>query len=309
MASSSTNPLPDTALRPSGGPSFGSLPWAAIAAGRADGSPLWGALSIGLFAGLWELCWALGWSDPKLLPPPHVFIGNIVDQAKFFNTVNRWQIGAGVGSGPSPAMAVLYTVLSSTGRVLTGLVIAFTLAITTGVAIRYFRLFERLTLADDHTAGAGVADCLAAGGDLPVRHRQRAGGVHGGGGAVLPHGAGDHHADRGVNRNLINVARTMGATKRQIYARVVIPAILPGLFMVLRMNLFGAWMVVLIAEATGVGYGLGQVIMLARNTFNPSLVFFTIGLIGVLGFSFDFLLRQVQRKLLYWVPREVLSGL
>jgi len=68
-------------------------------------------------------------------------------------------------------------------------------------------------------------------------------------------------------------------------------------------------MVVLIAEATGVGYGLGQVIMLARNTFNPSLVFFTIGLIGVLGFSFDLLLRQVQRKLLYWVPREVVSGL
>ena len=42
------------------------------------------------------------------------------------------------------------------------------------------------------------------------------------------------------------------------------------------MNLFGAWMVVLVAESTGVGYGLGQVIMLARNTFNPSLVFFTI---------------------------------
>ena len=80
----------------------------------------------------------------------------------------------------------------------------------------------------------------------------------------------------GVNRNLINVARTMGASKRQIYARVIVPAILPGLFMVLRLNLFGAWMVVLIAEATGVGYGLGQVIMLARNTFNPSLVFFTI---------------------------------
>ena len=24
---------------------------------------------------------------------------------------------------------------------------------------------------------------------------------------------------------------------------------------------------------------------------------------------FDFLLRQVQRRLLYWVPREVLSGI
>ena len=52
MASSSTNPLPDTALRPAGGPPFGSLPWGAIA--QVAQRLLWGALSIGLFAGLWE---------------------------------------------------------------------------------------------------------------------------------------------------------------------------------------------------------------------------------------------------------------
>ena len=92
---------------------------------------------------------------------------------------------------------------------------------------------------------------------------------------------------------------------------MIIPAILPGLLVVLRLNLFGAWMVVLVAEATGVGYGLGQVIMLARNTFNPSLVFFTIALIGLLGFLFDWLLRLVQRRMLYWVPQTtgVLRGL
>jgi NitT/TauT family transport system permease protein len=47
--------------------------------------------------------------------------------------------------------------------------------------------------------------------------------------------------------------------------------------------------------------------MLGRNTFNPSLVFFTIVLIGVLGYSFDWLMRQMQRKLLYWVPHEAES--
>lgn len=299
-------------VRPAGGPRARrtSFPWPRLRAAVQEAAPrlLWGALSIGLFAGLWELCWVFGWSDPKLLPPPHVFIGNIADQAKFFNTVNRWQIGVG-GVGPSPAMAVVYTVLSSTGRVLSGLVIAFTLAISIGVAIRYFKLFERLTLPTI-TLLAPVSPIAW----LPV--------------AIFLFGIGNGPAIfmvvvalifhmvlatitqiDGVNRNLINVARTMGATKRQLYWRVVIPAILPGLFMVLRLNLFGAWMVVLIAEATGVGYGLGQVIMLARNTFNPSLVFFTIGLIGVLGFSFDWLLRQVQRRLLYWVPREVLRGI
>jgi NitT/TauT family transport system permease protein len=62
----------------------------------------------------------------------------------------------------------------------------------------------------------------------------------------------------GVNRNLVNVARTVGATKGQIYRLVIIPAILPGLLMVLRLNMFGAWMVVLVAGTTGVGFGLGQ---------------------------------------------------
>src|ERR1700692_4788694 len=81
---------------------------------------LWGCLSVGLFAGIWEACWALGWPDPRLLPPPHVFIGDIADQAKFFNTVSRWQVGVGQDSGPSPAMAVIYTVLATTGRVFGG---------------------------------------------------------------------------------------------------------------------------------------------------------------------------------------------
>ena len=40
----------------------------------------WPCLSVGLFAGIWELCWALGWADPQLLPPPHIFLGDIVDQ-------------------------------------------------------------------------------------------------------------------------------------------------------------------------------------------------------------------------------------
>ena len=91
----------------------------------------------------------------------------------------------------------------------------------------------------------------------------------------------------------------------------IVPAILPGMPQVLRMNLFGAWMVVLVAESTGVGYGMGQVIVLARNTFNPSLVFFTIAVIGVLGFAFDWLLRLAQRRILYWLPdtQEKLRGL
>jgi NitT/TauT family transport system permease protein len=283
--------------------------WAAIV--RATPRLFWSCLSLALFAGIWEACWALGWSDPKLLPPPHVFLGEIVDQAKFFNTVSRWQVGVGQDSGPSPPMAVLYTVLSTTGRVFAGLAIAAGFGISIGVAIRYFKLFEKLTLPTvtllapvSPIAWLPVAIFLFGIGNKPAIFMVVI--------ALLFHMilATITQIDN-VNRNFINVARTMGATKRQTYARVIIPAILPQLFVVLRFNLFGAWMVVLVAEATGVGYGLGQVIMLGRNTFNPSLVFFTIVLIGVLGYSCDWLMRFLQRKLLYWAPHgaETLRGL
>jgi len=40
----------------------------------------WSLLSIGFFASLWELAWAFGWANPHLLPPPHIFLGDILGQ-------------------------------------------------------------------------------------------------------------------------------------------------------------------------------------------------------------------------------------
>ena len=271
----------------------------------------WAVVSIGMFCAIWEVLWAIGWADPRLLPPPHVFLGSIASQAKYFNTISRWQVGAGMDAGPPPALAVVYTAGATIGRVVSGLVIASVLSVGTGILIRYFLLFERLTLPMvtllapvSPIAWLPVAIFMFGIGNRPAVFMVVV--------ALLFHMTLSTIAQiDGVNRNFIHVARTMGATKRQIYARVIVPAILPGMLLVLRMNLFAAWMAVLIAETTGVGYGLGQVIMLARNTFNPSLVFFTIALIGALGFSFDFALRMLQNRLLYWVPKgsEALRGL
>ncbi|WP_018260227.1 ABC transporter permease [Methylobacterium sp. WSM2598] len=104
-----------------------------------------------------------------------------------------------------------------------------------------------------------------------------------------------------VPKTYIHVARIMGATHRQTFWRVILPAILPSLFVTLRLNLFGAWMVVLIAETVGVGTGLGQITAMARSTFNAKLVFFTMAVIGLLGFLSDLGLRQVQRRMLWWI--------
>jgi NitT/TauT family transport system permease protein len=271
----------------------------------------WTCLSVGLFAGIWELCWAMGWADPQLLPPPHIFLSNFGEQGKFFNTATRWQVGQSMGEGPSALESVMITVAATTMRVFVGLVLASVLAIGIGVAVRYWHVFDKLVLPTvtllspvSPIAWLPVAIFLFGIGNAPAIFMVVV--------ALFFHMVLATIAQiDGVPPNLINVARTMGASKRQIYGRVIVPAILPGMLQVLRMNLFGAWMVVLVAESTGVGYGMGQVIMLARNTFNPSLVFFTIAVIGVLGFAFDWLLRLAQRRILYWLPdtQEKLRGL
>lgn len=265
----------------------------------------WTCLSISLFAGLWELCWAFEWADEKLLPPPHIFLSNLTEQGKYFNTATRWQVGTSMTEGPSAFESVLITGAATTARVFAGLVIASVLAIGIGVLVRYYRFFDRLVLPTitllspvSPIAWLPVAIFLFGIGNAPAIFMVVV--------ALFFHMvlATINQIDT-VNTNFVNVARTMGASKAQIYVRVIIPAILPGMLQVLRMNLFGAWMVVLVAESTGVGYGMGQVIMLARNTFNPSLVFFTIAVIGVLGLTFDWLLRLAQRRILYWLPDTV----
>jgi NitT/TauT family transport system permease protein len=199
-------------------------------------------------------------------------------------------------------------VASTTGitaiRVLAGLLIGFTISVGVGVLIRSVNLFGKLTLPMI-TLLAPISPVAW----LPV--------------AIFAFGIGNAAAvfmvfialffiitlatvteiDQ-VKPAYLNVARIMGATRRQSLMYVILPAILPGLFLVLRLNLFAAWMTVLIGEAIGVSSGLGQVVMLARNTFNSSLTFFTMTIIGIVGYALDVLLLQIQRRSLYWLPQE-----
>lgn len=266
----------------------------------------WACVSVGLFIGAWELAWWQGWADPLLLPAPHLFLANLADQFRFFDP-NGERVGA-LSEGGS-LLSVLGVIAWTSLRVTAGLALGFVLSLAVGVGVRYFALFGRLTLPTI-TLLAPISPVAW----LPV--------------AVFIFGIGNPPAVflvfisvffimtlstlaqiDAVPSSYLHVARIMGATRRQIYRHVVLPSILPGLFFTLRVNLFAAWMVVLIAEAVGVGSGLGQVVMMARNTFNASLVFFTMTLIGLAGFAFDQALRWVQRKVLWWVGPSSVGSL
>lgn len=259
----------------------------------------WWIASVGLFVGFWEFCWAMGWADPRLLPPPHVFLGDLRGIFRLYDRTIR------MGNPPNwmIVLVVLKVIALSTMRVLAGLVIAFVVSLAVGMAIRYSRLFGRLTLPT-----INLLSPVSPVAWMPV--------------AIAVFGLGNAPAIflvyialffimtlatlsliDNVPLSYVQVARIMGANRRQIFLRVVLPAILPGLFLVLRLNVFAAWVIVLIAEATGSESGLGLVIGVARSTFNNKLAFVSMLVVGLLGFTLEAILRLVQNRVLYWVPK------
>ena len=270
-----------------------SIRWSKTAASVA-----WWIASVALFVAIWELCWYMRWANPMLMPPPHIFLQDILLVGKLFDKSTR----LGNPSAGLIALTIAKTVGASTLRVIAGLAFALAISLAVGMAIRYAPLIGRLVLP--------IINLLAPVSPiawLPV--------------AMMIFGLGDAPAIFLVyialffimtlaTLNLIDtlppsyvqVARIMGASRFQIFIQVILPAILPGLFVVLRLNLFAAWMIVLIAESVGVGGGLGLVVIVARNTFDAQLAFFTMFIIGIVGFALDVALHEIQRRVLYWQP-------
>jgi NitT/TauT family transport system permease protein len=81
---------------------------------------------------------------------------------------------------------------------------------------------------------------------------------------------------------------------------VIFPAILPNLFVVLRMNFFAAWMGVLAAEMVGVRTGLGAVVVMGRQMMNMNLTFLGMAIIGLVGYLLDVGLGILQKRVLWW---------
>jgi NitT/TauT family transport system permease protein len=265
---------------------------------------LWWAASVGIFVGIWEFCWWRGYADPLMLPPPHLFLANLPEQFKFFDPAGARSLDEDGGGFVSVLIVMAWTSM----RVILGLALGFCGAVAVGVAIRYFRIFGKLTLPTitlltpiSPVAWLPVAIFLFGIGNVPAIFLVFISVFF----IIVLSTLSQIDA---VPAHYLHVARIMGASKRQLFRHVILPTILPSLFVTLRLNLFAAWMVVLIAEAVGVGSGLGQIIMMARNTFNSSLVFFTMTLIGLLGFAFDRALLWVQERVLWWVGPSAVAA-
>ncbi|NOU96557.1 ABC transporter permease subunit [Paenibacillus sp. LMG 31456] len=105
---------------------------------------------------------------------------------------------------------------------------------------------------------------------------------------------------RNVDPTLIKAARVLGATDKDIFLEVVVPASFPYILVGVRLGLASAWTTLVAAELTGASKGLGNMIMEAGLYFRMDLVILGIIIIGVIGFAMDKGVLYLERKLTGW---------
>lgn len=246
-----------------------------------------GTLSVGALLGIWELAGHSGGALASVLPPPSQFLQSIA------------QSGFKIGLG-SQAATVTESLMATFLRVFVGMGIAFVAAILTGALLSLSRtatwaLSPILQLLAPIAPIAWIPTAIVVFGITDIT-------------AIFIVFMGVYFIltlatlaeIRRIPPEFHTVAGNLGASPAQQWLWVTLPAILPGVFVLLRTNFIAAWMAVLVAEMVGLRDGLGAIIMMGRNLFNNELVMFGMVVIGITGFMVDRILQLIGRRILWW---------
>jgi NitT/TauT family transport system permease protein len=104
---------------------------------------------------------------------------------------------------------------------------------------------------------------------------------------------------RAVDARLLELARSLRATRRQVVTTLEIPAALPSIFGGLRVGVTLAVVGAIVGEWAGADRGLGLLVNLARGSlFDTPLLFATLLTIALLGVALYGIVVLVERALI-----------
>jgi NitT/TauT family transport system permease protein len=233
------------------------------------GRSLSATLSVGSVAAFLALWWAgSSWmADPMFLPPPpDVVLG----------TAELWRDGT-----------LLQSVAISMMRILAGWLLGSAIAIplgllvgVSGVAramvdpfIHFFRFVPAIALVTLFIVWFGVGEAskilLIAYATTFIVMVNTASGV-----GAIP-------------QEKLDAARCLGASPRQVFFEVVVPASIPAIYVGMRLALASSFLVIVAAEMLAASSGLGYIIWTSRLYFRIDWMFAAIGFLGALGFLTD----------------------
>jgi NitT/TauT family transport system permease protein len=116
-------------------------------------------------------------------------------------------------------------------------------------------------------------------------------------------------AVRGVDPDLINLARSFKATRAQIFWKIEFPASMPPFFAGLRIGSTLAVVGVVVGELVGGNSGLGYLLAFGEGQANTPMVFVAILLLTLVGGIAYLAVILIERRVLHYMPARTLENL
>lgn len=106
---------------------------------------------------------------------------------------------------------------------------------------------------------------------------------------------------RRVPQAQVEAAQTMGANRRELIEKVILPSAKPALLDTLRVTMGWAWTYLVVAELVAANSGLGYAILKAQRFLQTDKIFAGIILIGLIGLVTDQAFRFAHRRAFPWL--------
>ncbi|APH03495.1 ABC transporter permease [Bacillus weihaiensis] len=103
-----------------------------------------------------------------------------------------------------------------------------------------------------------------------------------------------------IDSNLVNLMRSLGSTKSQIFRKVVIPSTMPWIISAFRLNIGFALVAVIGGEFISSDKGLGRMIFVAGNLFNLNIVWVGVITLMIVAITLYFIVSKLELRLLPW---------
>lgn len=105
---------------------------------------------------------------------------------------------------------------------------------------------------------------------------------------------------KGVDVTLLKAARVLGASERDIFFKVVVPASTPFILVAARLGLSTSLTTLMASEIIGGDKGIGMMIQKASGYYSMDVVLLGIITLGIIGICFEKIVRYLERRFTGW---------
>lgn len=106
-----------------------------------------------------------------------------------------------------------------------------------------------------------------------------------------------------IEPELLDVMRSLGATKSKILRKVGLPRAMPYFFASLKIAITLAFVGTIISETVAADKGVGYLMMAATSNFDTPLVFAGLIVIAAMGIAMYAIFAVVEQRMTFWAKR------